>query len=158
MKRTLLLFMAVLMTASSYADETQIRLLNPDGTPAINVTAIGIMIPPAKIDATAERLKPQYDPSDVPMPLEPAMLLTVDNDFLKFYSWPQAIVASNDNGFAFIPKEAYRQEATLRPWAKLKLNVATVPEALRDRYRIVIHWSNNFVGAMALEPTDSQGE
>ncbi len=62
MKRTLLLFTTVLMTVSSSADETQIRLLNPDGTPAMNVKAIGIMVPPARIDAAAEGLKPLPGP------------------------------------------------------------------------------------------------
>jgi len=151
MKLTLFLLTAVLMTVSSYADETQIRLLNPDGTPAMNVKAIGIMVPPARIDAAAEGLN-LLSPGETATPstiLFPAMLLTADNDVVKFNATPEAIVASNDNGFAFIPKEAYRKEVTLRPWAKLKLNVATVPEALRDRYRIVLNWTNDFAGPVA---------
>ena len=168
-----LIVILLLMTQFASAQERQIKILNPDGTPATDAKAIAIMaigisspvvnenleLKTEAPNATAEQspvsgLAPfAADMTTPSTPLPPrtdqrssVKAASNNNGTISFDENPYAIVARSDQGFVFIPKEAFTDKATLRPWAKLKIDIRTIPQEIRDSATVEVVWTNCFGG------------
>ncbi len=131
--------------ASAAAETRQMQLLNPDGTPATDAKAIAILTTPGAM--VNQELKPlPFHTMDGPSPVKD---VANQDGTISFDVSAKAVVAQNGLGFLFIPAEAFAEKAKLRPWANVRLDINTVPEKLRDKYRLRIQWTNNFAGAYA---------
>lgn len=148
MFRTLLgLVILVITEPLSFAQEAavnQLRLLNPDGTPAVDAKAVAILQPGVTIDYRLPPLPTQLPPS--PLTKEVENLAGV----LFIHPNAKALVARSDQGFVFVPLDAKPTIARLRPWAKLKINIpsSSLPADLRQGMQLIVIWQNNFAGQL----------
>ena len=137
----------LLITQLAAAQERQIKLLNPDGTPAadakvIAINTIGAAMP--MVDTNLELLPidlrgKQADGTSM-------MKVENDNGTVSLSDDAKAIVACNDNGFVFLPADADGETAQLRPWANVKIDTSSIPETMKEKLWLRISWSNNFCG------------
>jgi len=137
------LILAFLTGPSAIAQTTQLKLLNPDGTPAVDARAIAIMVPFTRVDANLNEL-----PSlDMEMP-EGGGTRAIKNEAgaIAFDSKALAVVAQNQAGFAFIPLPLKSNSVKLRPWAKLEIDPSAIALRLSDSQHVAVLWENCFVG------------
>jgi hypothetical protein len=69
----------------------------------------------------------------------------------------QAIVASNEQGFLFLPASAFGDTAKFREWAHVELDVSTVPDEMRADITLNVTWTNSLQG-MYVRPQMNQGD
>lgn len=62
----------------------------------------------------------------------------------------KAIVASNEQGFLFLPASAFGDKAKLWEWARVELDVCNIPEDRRTDEWLSVTWSNNIGGSYVL--------
>jgi hypothetical protein len=134
----------LLITQLAAAQERQIKLLNPDGTPAadakvIAINTIGAAMP--MVDTNLELLPidlrgKQADGTSM-------MKVENDNGTVSLSADAKAIVACNDNGFVFLPADADGETAQLRPWANVKIDTSSIPETMKEKLWLLISWGNN---------------
>ncbi|MCA9063932.1 MAG: hypothetical protein KDA96_12760 [Planctomycetaceae bacterium] len=119
----------------------ELTLLNPDETPAANAR-VAVYGKAAKAPLKVDSVFIEYPPTDggnSPQFADARGRIQIERD-------PKAVIASTEQGFAFIPGESLQKSALLRPWASVKLETATLPEAFRDQFVILITWSNHLAG------------
>ncbi len=132
----------VLITQCAFAEDRQLKLLNPDGTPAIDAQAVAVMTLGARVDENLKEL-----PSLVAMlPKRGTAPANNISGTITFDSGAKAIVAQSDSGFAFFPLNSNVTTIKLRPWATFKLDVSKVPADRLKSKRFSIVWTNCFAG------------
>ena len=138
-----LLTIVTLTTQLALAEVTQIKLLNPDGTPALDAQAIAIMTTGTRVDANLKELpslrKQMPDSGGT-------AVATNESGTIKFDSKALAILAQSKAGFAFIPLPNKIPVTKLRPWAKLQIDLSTMPPENRKTQHVSVIWENCFAG------------
>ncbi len=137
----------LLVTQFASAQERQIKILNPDGTPAMDAKAIaiktiGVAMP--MVDTNLELLPKNV--RGLPADTTSMTRLENDNGTVLLLADAKGIVASNDIGFVFLPADAEVETAQLRSWATVKIDTSSIPEAMKDKLWMRISWTNNFCG------------
>ena len=126
----------------------QLQLINPDGSAAADSVAVGVIAPGVYLNE--QLAMPSVDANgNVSIPSDDRQLVPLTADERGIHSIPadaKAVVAQNQHGFAFVPPGALTGKAKLRPWAKLKIDTATVPEQVRSKYQLHVLWRNDFAG------------
>ncbi len=119
-----------------------IQILNPDGTLATDAKVVAVLTTPGGM--VDQDLKPrQVRKGD----RQPLFELANTNGTVKIiFDSTQAIVASNEQGFLFLPASAFADKAKLREWAHVELDVSTVPEDLRADITLNVTWTNSLQG------------
>jgi hypothetical protein len=126
----------------------QIQILNPDGTSAtdakaIAIKTIGIAMP--VVDTNLELLP--NDPRGKQSDRTSMTKLENNNGTVSLSADAKAIVASNDDGFLFLPSGTDVETAQLRSWANVKIDTSSIPvDIVKDKLWLRISWSNNFCG------------
>ena len=131
----------LLIAQLASAQERQIKLLNPDGTPATDAKVVAVLLTPGGV--VDQDLKPRQTPNDRK---EPLAELVNDNGTVTVVD-AKAIVASNEQGFLFLPASAFGETAKLREWARVELDVSSIPEEKRADVRLNVIWMNSIIGA-----------
>ncbi|MCA9059885.1 MAG: hypothetical protein KDA85_15365 [Planctomycetaceae bacterium] len=119
----------------------ELTLLNPDGSPAANARVAFSVKGPITVNSSFASI-PAFDDDSSPRFANSQGLVSIEKSSM-------GVVAATEFGFTFLPRETLSRStpATLRPWARLKLDTKSFPEALRDQYRLKLFWSNNLAGA-----------
>ena len=132
-----------LMAQLAMAEQVQVQLLNPDGSPAIDAQAIAIKTIGTRVDEKLKELpslgKPLADSSGI-------AVVTNEAGVLKFESTALAVLAQSPTGFAFMPLPLAGREVKLRPWAKLKIDLTAIAPQLGQSQRLYVVWENCFAG------------
>ena len=140
-----LCFLAALLviSQSAFAEDAQVKLLNPDGTPAVDAKAIAIMKIWSRVDADLKEL-----PSLTMQMPEEGGTKAAKNEagVITYDSKAIAVVAQNQAGFVFVPLPLKGNSAKLRPWAKLSIDASVLDPQLRASRRIAVLWENCFAG------------
>ncbi len=119
-----------------------IQILNPDGTPATDAKVVAVLTTPGGF--VDQDLKPRQIPK---VDKQPLTELVNDNGIVIVSTdETMAIVASNEEGFLFLPASAFGDKAKLREWAHAELDVSTVPEDLRTDITLKVTWTNSLQG------------
>lgn len=137
----------LLVTQLASAQERQIKLLNPDFTPATDAKVVAVLLTPGGV--VDQDLKPRQTPNDRK---EPLVELVNDNGTVTVVD-AKTIVASNEQGFLFLPASAFAKAARLQEWAHVELDVSTVPEDKRDGLRLTVMWTNSIQGTFVRPET-----
>ncbi len=129
-----------------------IQLLNPDGTPATDAKVVAVLLAPGGV--VDQDLTPRPVPKADKQPLlelvnENGTVTVLSND-------TKAIIASNKQGFLFLPASAFGDKAKLREWAHVELDVSTVPDDMRADIALNVTWTNSLQG-MYVRPQMMQG-
>lgn len=140
----------LLCTQLATAQERQIKILNPDGTPATDAKAVTVLDTPGGV--VDQELKPRQMPNVEEQPLKELFneIGTVTMSDAK------AIVASNEQGFLFLPAAAFGDQAKLREWARVELDVSTIPEDKRADLRLSVMWTNSVQGSFIRPETPAK--
>ncbi len=94
------------------AETVQVRLLNPDGSPAADARAVAVMTQLSRVDANLKEL-----PSLISTPAGGSTVaVTNEAGTLTFDSKALAVLAQSPSGFAFMPLPLAGREVKLRPW------------------------------------------
>ena len=142
MKQALCLIVLLSFPLSAFAELRHIKILNPDGTPAVDAKAVAIMTPGARVDQDLKEL-----PSLVAVLTAPATAPAKnDAGTIAFDSKAKAIVAQNENGFVFALANAKTTTVKLRPWCKLEIDTTKASKGLLESHRISVRWENCFAG------------
>ena len=143
MHKIIQLFVVLLLTTQLAAQERQIQILNPDGTPATDAKVVAVMsIPGGVVD---HNLKPRQVPK---VDKQPLAELVNENGTVKItFDDAKAIVASNEQGFLLLLSASdFGGKAKLREWAHVELDVSTVPEDQRADLTLNVMWTNSIQG------------
>jgi hypothetical protein len=119
-----------------------IQLLNPDGTPATDAKVVAVLTTPGGI--VDQDLKPRQVRKGDRQPL--TELVNTNGTVKIIFDSTQAIVASNEQGFLFLPASAFGDTAKLRKWAHVELDVSTVPDDKRAEITLNVTWTNSLQG------------
>jgi hypothetical protein len=136
-KIVVILAAGVLCVPIVAAETQEMRLLNPDGTPAADAKVI--VVPKDRV-AVVNRHLEKWRPEIKPDFLEPEN----KNRTISFDVTAKAVIAQNENGFVFVPAEVFAASAQLRPWAFVKLDTQTFPDEYRRNLKIDLLWTNSF--------------
>ncbi len=136
-----MLTISVFVSSSALAEMKQIKLLNPDGSPAIQAKAIAI----SKLSFVDNNLRelPFLSQAATDTGTSP---LIIEGGTLRFDSSAKALIAQSEDGFAFIPLPTRSNEVKLRPWAKLKFDSSKLNREAVKGYRPFVLWQNCFTG------------
>lgn len=136
------LVMMLLFAQFASAEVKQLKLLNPDGTPASDAKAVAVMALGARVDASLNEL-----PSLIATHSEPAIAAAKnESGTITFDSKAKAIVAQNDAGFVFALPGEKVTTVKLRPWARFEVDFSNAPEGLLSPTRTSVIWQNCFAG------------
>ncbi len=119
-----------------------IQILNPDGTPATDAKVVAVLTTPGGI--VDQDLKPRQIPKVDKQPLR--VEVNENGKVIVTTDETKAIIASNEQGFLFLPASAFGDTAKLRKWAHVELDVSTVPEDLRADITLNVTWTNSLQG------------
>lgn len=130
-----------------------IQILNPDSTPATDAKVVAVLTTPGGF--VDQDLKPRQVRKGDRQPL--FELANTNGTVRIIFDSTQAIVASNEQGFLFLPASAFANRAKLRKWARVELDVSTVPDDLRADITLNVMWTNSLQG-MYVRPQMNQGD
>jgi hypothetical protein len=119
-----------------------IQLLNPDGTPATDAKVVAVLTTRGGI--VDQNLKLRQIPKVDKQPL--TELVNDNGKVIVSTDETKAIVASNEQGFLFLPSSAFGDTAKLRKWAHVELDVSTVPDDKRAEITLNVTWTNSLQG------------
>lgn len=119
-----------------------IQILNPDDTPATDAKVVAVLATPG--GTVDQDLKPRQIPKVDKQPL--TELVNDNGNVTVSTDETMAIVASNEQGFLFLPSSAFGDKAKLRKWAHVELDVSTVPEEMRADITLNVTWINSLQG------------
>jgi hypothetical protein len=126
--------------------EREIQLLNPDGTLATDAKVVALFSAGGWVN---QDLEPAKNAETATPPLTKLVnkngTVTVDEN-------TKAIVASNEHGFLFLPASAngnFGTKGKLRKWARVELDVSTVPEDQQANIAVNFVWVNSISGSYA---------
>ena len=138
-----LLMISLMISQSAFAEDARVKLLNPDGTPAVDAKAIAIMKIWSRVDADLKELPGLT----IQLPEEGGTKAAKNEaGVITYDSKALAVVAQNQAGFVFVPLPLKGNTATLRPWAKLSIDASVLDPKLRASRRIAVLWENCFAG------------
>ena len=149
MHKIIQLFVVLLLIKQlAAAQERQIKILNPDGTPATDAKVVAVLAMPGGI------VDQDLKPLQMPNVEKQTMKELVNENGAVTQGDAKAIVASNEQGFLFLPASAFGEKAKLREWAHVELDVSTVPENKRADVRLNVMWTNSLQG-MFVRPKET---
>lgn len=133
---------SVYLDSNASTPARDIQILNPDGTSATDAKVVAVLSAPGGI--VDPDLKPRQVRKDDRQPL--FELANTNGTVKVIFDSTQAIVASNEQGFLFLPASAFGNTARLRKWAHVELDVSTVPEEMRADITLNVTWTNSLQG------------
>ena len=143
MRRIIYCLTFLIFAAPAMAQTTKLKLINPDGTPAVDAQAIAIMVPFTRVDSNLKEL-----PSLETVMPKGGGTRALENQAgeIIFDSNDLAVIAQNQAGFAFIPLPIKSSSVKLRPWAKLKVDPTAFASQQQVPQRVTVLWENCFAG------------
>lgn len=140
-KRCFVLLLTAVISTSAVAETRQLKLLNPDRSPAVDAKAVAILSTPGA------RVNEEFEPfpfhtMDGQRHASPVKAAENNEGVISFDKSAKAVIARNDHGFVFIPAEAFREAATLRPWANVKFDPPAELKEHAEEFKLRVLWSN----------------